>query len=131
MKTTFVKIAWNNVNTIINKALSPKKNKLVEDEYVGSFTYNIPNNSKLWFNKKTREKNQGALSNKPKQNDFNIVIVLESPHKDEYKTTIPHPAIGTTGNNLSKYSKISLPLLCIKISAFSGCFIIFFTHSQE
>lgn len=37
------------------------------------------------------------------QNDFNIIIILESPHKDEYKTAFQHPALGTTGNNLGKY----------------------------
>ena len=32
-----------------------------------------------------------------------IVIILESPHKDEYSKQIIAPAMGTTGENINKY----------------------------
>ena len=39
---------------------------------------------------------------KNKVND-RIVIILESPHKDEYSKQITAPAMGTTGENINKY----------------------------
>ena len=39
---------------------------------------------------------------KNKVND-RIVIILESPHKDEYSKKITAPAMGTTGENINKY----------------------------
>ena len=39
---------------------------------------------------------------KNKVND-RIVIILESPHKDEYSKQIIAPAMGTTGENINKY----------------------------
>lgn len=103
----FVNIAWGIANNIINNALTQDKNIPIPDDYVGSFTYPPtpkPNNSSLlWFHKDDRKNKEKELGNKAEPNNYNIVIVLESPHQNEYNTGFRHPAIGPTGNNLKKY----------------------------
>lgn len=97
----FVNIAWGIANNIINNALTQDKNIPIPDDYVGSFTYPpTPNNPSLWFHKDDRKNNEKELGNKAEPNNYNIVIVLESPHKNEYNTSFRHPAIGKTGDNL-------------------------------
>ena len=101
----FVNIAWGKANDIINNALTQDKNIPIPDDYVGSFTYNTNTSKKssLWFHKVDRKNKEKKLGKKANPNEYNIVIVLESPHKNEYNTGFRHPAIGTTGNNLKNY----------------------------
>lgn len=71
---------------------------------------------KKWFSKENREIQiqQGNSTQcydfsklKPDTNKESIVIILESPHHDEYELNSswnqPNPALGTTGTNLEKY----------------------------
>lgn len=107
----FVNIAWGKANDIINNALTQDKNTPIPDDYVGSFDYvdsftyntNTSNESSLWFHENDRKNNEKELGKKAEPNEYNIVIVLESPHKNEYNTDFRHPAIGPTGNNLKLY----------------------------
>ena len=101
----FVNIAWEKANDIINNALTQDKNIPIPDDYVGSFTYNTNTSKKssLWFHKVDRKNKEKKLGKKANPNEYNIVIVLESPHKNEYNTGFRHPAIGPTGNNLKVY----------------------------
>ena len=101
----FVNIAWGKANDIINNALTQDKNIPIPDDYVGSFTYNTntSNKSSLWFHKVDRKNNEKELGKKAEPNEYNIVIVLESPHKNEYNPGFRHPAIGSTGNKLNDY----------------------------
>lgn len=64
-------------------------------------------NGKFYFSKQEREKVDILdLSTDINKEDKTIVIVLESPHIDEYLSDNkfgPTPAIGKTGTNLQKY----------------------------
>lgn len=63
--------------------------------------------NKFYFSKKERMKVSGIELSTDTYNQYTtIVIVLESPHIDEYssdKKFCPTPAIGKTGTNLQKY----------------------------
>ena len=95
------------------------------DEYVGTVSVNSSGkvSTNFWIDRDARKKMASTLNKTPKEEENNIVIVLESPHKDEYKTTIPHPAIGTTGNNLSKYFNCLLDLLKNNIQNSTTCHV--------
>ena len=80
------------------------KNEKCEDNLVATVKY---------INDEWNFKQNNILSNdriinkqntiiKGKVND-RIVIILESPHKDEYSEQITAPAMGTTGENINKY----------------------------
>lgn len=125
----FVNIAGGIANNIINNALTQDKNIPIPDDYVGSFTYPptptpTPNNSSLlWFHKDVRKLNEKNLGRKAMPNEYNIVIVLESPHKNEYNTDFRHPAIGSTGNNLNNYFKGLLDTLNNTIQNNTKCHV--------
>lgn len=89
--------------------------KKCNDNYVGFFEYNndIVNES-LWFCKHLRNINKDKvkitksnLVNIKNQDEKIIVIVLESPHIDEFNknkfSVAPAPALGSTGCKLDKY----------------------------
>lgn len=89
--------------------------KKCNDNYVGFFEYNngIVNES-LWFCKHLRDINKDKvkiskdnLIDIKNKNEKIIVIVLESPHIDEFNkkkfNVAPAPALGSTGCNLDKY----------------------------
>ncbi|WP_291627685.1 hypothetical protein [Clostridium sp.] len=94
------------------KGISFKK---CNDNYVGFFEYsNCVVNENLWFCKHLRNINKDKvkitkdnLSDIKNRNEKIIVIVLESPHIDEFNekkfSVAPAPALGSTGCNLDKY----------------------------
>ena len=103
-------ILTDHFNTWMNK----KYNNECPDIYAGE----VDNGKviKKWFSKENREIQiqQGNSTQcydfsklKPDTNKESIVIILESPHQDEYELNSswnqPNPALGTTGTNLEKY----------------------------
>ncbi|ELC8462487.1 hypothetical protein LI063_05410 [Clostridium perfringens] len=102
--------------TYKDKNLDIKSIKLTEceDNYVGFFeviNHEVCNHD-LWFCKNLRRINSKNIKincNKflKNTNKKNLVIVLESPHIDEFNglrcNIAPAPALGVTGCNLDKY----------------------------
>lgn len=101
-------------DVFVNKAIATKGNVPYKEEcpidYVGTVTVN--SNMKLsvdfWFEDTLRDKHKNELGRIPSSNDDIITIVLESPHKNEYKdASFIHPALYTTGRNLqSKFKDV-------------------------
>lgn len=83
------------------------------DNYVGSVLISdeeiIKNKSTLFFEKSARIQYTKHLIAPPNTNNKNIVVILESPHKDEFANQeIVAPALGTSGRNLQDYFICSL-----------------------
>ncbi|WP_058953072.1 hypothetical protein [Clostridium tyrobutyricum] len=99
----------------LSSDLSNTSFDLCEDNYVGTLYVNKNNTtSELWFCKHLRNINSSkiiltdeAIKLIKSTGDKIIVIVLESPHIDEFNKTkcsiAPAPALGITGCNLDKY----------------------------
>lgn len=103
LKDVFVKIA------IATKGNVPYKEECPID-YVGTITVNSNMNLSFdfWFEDTLRVKQKNVLGRIPSSNDDIIAIVLESPHKNEYKdVSFIHPALYITGRNLqSKFKDV-------------------------
>lgn len=82
------------------------ENAIVEDQYVGTIEINQnsenPVTGNLWCSKEKREKHSSDLNNLDKNNEKLFLIILESPHIEEFKSISipPSPALGKTGLNL-------------------------------
>lgn len=80
------------------------ENRICKDNLVATVEWK----SDKWEFKKNnilpdeRIKNFESVNIESKEND-RIVIILESPHKDEYSNEIVAPAMGKTGQNIEKY----------------------------
>ena len=73
--------------------------RVCEDKYVGDITRN--GNELYEFEDKSRFVEQ---SKEPKLSQPKLILVLESPHDDEYRgMATPVPANGTTGRHIRKY----------------------------
>lgn len=81
-------------------------NDKVNDQNIGTFEIKSGKvcNLELWATKEKRELKNLKLLNDTLSTQ-SVVIVLESPHIDEYLSTKlpPSPALGVTGVNLQKY----------------------------
>lgn len=79
-----------------------KYNKECPDIYAG---YIKDGECTVWFGKQYRDDHKKDLDNtKEEEGMKNIVVILESPHTDEYKdSNFIHPALGKTRKNLQKY----------------------------
>lgn len=103
-------------NTIKKQLANIKKSVPIvrcHDNHVGSVNIanNIVQNPKLWFCRNLRINNHHIVNENKglkslKETYKTIVIILESPHKDEYDNAkckiAPAPALGITGCNLDK-----------------------------
>lgn len=72
------------------------------DNFVATVKFN---GSKWSYNISYIDKNEREINDveiKEKGNP-RIIIILESPHIDEYSLSTPYPAIGATGKNINKY----------------------------
>lgn len=97
----------------LNSDYQTKPFERCHDNYVGYFKNNVATSSSenLWFTRDLREKHAediGLTENKLRKmhNDKVILVVLESPHVDEYNgvcSVAPAPALGMTGNMLERY----------------------------
>ena len=101
-----------NKSTEKDKFVAPKFNtSKCEDQYVGLIRIERLNARYCkWIKCSLKEKElRSDLHNELKEEKLPIfAIVLESPHTDEYKTTvhnipIPMPAIGDTGENIQDF----------------------------
>ncbi len=98
-KTNFSKLAYSD-----KKKKNPKKCK---DQYIGILKINTNTlfNCKICWktpNNLLKSRNDSNQIKRRKQIPT-IVIVLESPHKDEFEKNTPMPAMGQTGDNIIKY----------------------------
>lgn len=81
-----------------------------QDNYVGNLIIrdNRISSSDIWISPNERRKNSDKIKNKkPMEGYKTIIIILESPHKEEYNQKngdiVPAPALGKTGQKLSEY----------------------------
>lgn len=89
----FEMIVKNTIPEDIFCNLKKVKYSICPDEYVGKVS------DKEWI--RTDITSPDFISANLTENV--VVLVLESPHKDEYKTALPHPAQGKTGTAIKKY----------------------------
>ena len=74
------------------------------DIYAGEIINGNVNVNTTWFDYASRLANSGSLLCNRNQHYKTIVIILESPHANEYENScFINPALGTTGKNLQKY----------------------------
>lgn len=71
-----------------------------KDNYVGKLSYKECN---LFILKKLRFENFELCSDLNRIDGDNLVIILESPHKNEFLPNLIAPALGNTGINLNRY----------------------------
>lgn len=96
------------------------KLQTVSDNKVGILT--IKNNKiihiDLWVNKKERESKGIATLEISSSTKQSVVLILESPHTDEYKsgTLPPSPALGKTGDNIQSFFKQKLQATSINLA---------------
>lgn len=116
--TKFISIA----NSALKNKITPKyAYQKCDDDIVGYITGNDISKYELWFEIEKRGKHISEIDISNCTNktfDKTIVIVLESPHIDEYsyqyednnkkKSDFIHPALGKTGINLQLY----FPAIC-------------------
>ena len=101
------------IKTLLKEARCVQKSrkhstKRCPDQFVGILKYNSQKNFE-WI-KKVMTKNQigceriNITKEYEQENDKAIVMVLESPHLDEYNNKLPKgPAFGVTGKNINKW----------------------------
>ena len=70
------------------------------DNYIGTIS---KNSSNLFVQKELRYQNKEKLLKVSKKNIAKIVLLLESPHKDEFMINLTAPALGTTGEKIHSY----------------------------
>lgn len=110
------KIEMNHFKMVADKVgncLKKVSFQICEDNFVGTFTKDNKDNNELWFCRDLRIKNSNKIkitSNElesARKNGYKtLLIVLESPHVEEYNKKFPiapAPALGSTGCNLDKY----------------------------
>ena len=74
--------------------------KMCRDNYVGTIT---TTQNALFLQKEYRYNNKNLLYKKSSTGKNKIVVLLESPHKDEYMFNIVAPALGETGEKLHTF----------------------------
>lgn len=108
MEKKFIKECKENIEKAINTNIQAFKieDRTCKDNFVATVKYE---NNKWEFEKENilpdkRINNFSDVDVGVKKNK-RIVIILESPHKDEYSKTIPAPApaMGKTGRNIKEY----------------------------
>lgn len=107
--------ALSDVKSKFTKCYSKKNSKCCPDNYVGSFRLGKKQYNDLWFYapKRCEHTDDVVLTDEKLELIFSdngakrIVIVLESPHVQEYDTNkysvAPAPALGKTGQNLNEF----------------------------
>lgn len=109
--------SYGNISSyLLNYSNSILKNKmsydLCPDVVIGEI--NLNTNFNLWISPNDRKKHIDKLLNYSSNNKNNIIIILESPHIDEFKSTTTiegffddnikaSPALGKTGRKIRKY----------------------------
>lgn len=74
---------------------------LCKDNYIGNVS---SKSSDLWALIGLRYNNKASIYKIPYENSNNgIVVVMESPHREEFKPQLIAPALGKTGEKIHKY----------------------------
>lgn len=75
--------------------------RICEDNYIGNVSSKASN---LWAIPDLRYNNRGIIKEIPQKNvEKHIVLVLESPHRDEFLSQLTAPALGQTGKRIHEY----------------------------
>jgi|LGVE01.1.fsa_nt_gb hypothetical protein len=97
-------------NNEINDCVQKENINMVvcEDNFVGTLKINNKKiiNGNLWFARQEREKHIDLIHKTDGVNCKTIVLILESPHVEEYKSKFnykPAPALGSTGLSLKQH----------------------------
>lgn len=101
----------NNISEKLSTKVEKSINDICEDQYIGRLEINNNTVESIdrWIIKKHRIDKKEKLYKLNKENGEKLlVIVLESPHKDEFSKDIIGPALGSTGRMLDEQLELKI-----------------------